>query len=299
MITGPTASGKTGLAIDLAKTLGCEIISADSRQIYKGIPITTAVPSAEERHGIKHHLLEFAELSQYYSAAQFAGDATEIIRAAALAGKDFIIVCGGSMMYVDALLDGMDELPAISAGVRERVSKIYNDSGLEAVSAFLSYYTPDYAEYVDATNPRRVLHALELCMQSEKSLSELFGKSREYKPPFDYTKFIIDTERHALFERINRRVDQMVSDGMEREARGLYSLRDLNSLNTIGFKEWFSHFDGKMERPTTIERIKKNTRVYAKKQMTWLNKDSKAIRISLPDALDRILSVLSGVCPRL
>lgn len=273
VITGPTASGKSALAVDLAQELGCEIISADSRQIFRHIPITTAVPTAEERARATHHLVEQLELDEYYSAARFEEDALSLIADMEARGLDRCVVCGGSMMYIDALTKGLDLLPTISPQVREETLRFFNDQGIEAVRQELQRLDPEYYATVDLNNHRRLIHALEIIRESGSKVSRL--RTGRPKPrPFEIEKRIIELPREVLFSRINARVDRMVADGMEQEARSLYHLRHLNSLNTVGFKEMFAYFDGLMDRTTAIERIKKNTRVYAKKQLTWLSSSS-------------------------
>lgn len=283
VITGPTASGKTALALDVAERLGAPIISADSRQIYRGIPITTAVPSAEERARVCHHLVEILDLDQYYNAAMFASDANRIIEQT---DSPYVVVCGGSMMYIDALLYGLDDLPDITPEVRTRVYDLYNDIGLEGLLAYLDNLDPEKAATIDRQNPRRVMHAIELALSPPSS------GGTSHASPYTALKFTIERPRHEMFDRINRRVDCMVAMGMEDEARSVYHLRYLNSLNTIGFKEWFAHFDGKMDRQTTIDRIAKNTRVYAKKQLTWLARQSDTIHLHPDTAVQSILSAI-------
>ncbi|MDE6396509.1 MAG: tRNA (adenosine(37)-N6)-dimethylallyltransferase MiaA [Muribaculaceae bacterium] len=291
IVTGTTASGKTKLAIELAKQLDTDIISADSRQIYRGIPITTAVPSLDEQDGIAHHLLEFLELNEYYSAAQFAADAKNLITEAADRGKKYVIICGGSMMYIDALMYGLDDLPEISAEVRDKVRRLHSDLGLEGLLAFLEVSDPDYYNIVDKANTKRVMHALEITMEAGVPYSTLRTGTKQTQD-FDCVKFAISHPREVLFDRINRRVDEMVKSGMEEEARRVFPYRHLNSLNTVGFKEWFAHFDGLMDRHTAIERIKKNTRVYAKKQLTWLKKDMNVHWVPGNNAFAEIMAEL-------
>ena len=302
VITGPTASGKSDLAVRVALELNADVISADSRQIYRGIPITTAVPPIEHRKEVKHHLIEAIDLDQTYSAASFSCDAHRIINDAQNHNVQFIVVCGGSMMYIDALLYGLDDIPTINQEVRKRVNDLFNQVGLEGLNAYLSYLDPDLAERIDRQNTRRVMHAVEICLQTGQPASMLYsqysGASNRHlenaeqtaKPNTSskfqtYSKFILQPDREVLFARINDRVDKMVQLGMEDEAQRVYPLRHLNSLNTIGFKEWFAHFDGKMDKKTTIERIAKNTRVYAKKQMLWLS--GKADNIYLDQNPDK------------
>lgn len=270
VVCGATASGKTSLAIDIAQQLGTEIVSADSRQIYRGIPITTAVPTLEERTAVKHHLIECKDITEGYSAASFATDAMKILDQL-FAKNGCAVVCGGSMLYIDALTKGIDDIPNISDAVRDRVLQLYNDNGLEGVMAMLELLDPEYATVVDSANTRRVMHALEVCLQSGTTYTSL-RKGTVREQPFRTLLVAIDHSRDELFARINARVDKMVEMGMEDEARRMYPYRHLNALNTVGFKEWFAHFDGLMDRDTTISRIAKNTRVYAKKQLLWLSK---------------------------
>lgn len=290
VITGPTASGKSQLALQVAEMLGCHIISADSRQIYKGIPITTAAPTEDDLRRVPHHLVGFLELDRYYSAASFQSDAQRLIDEAGARGNRQIVICGGSMLYVDALLYGLDSLPTIDRSIRDRVKDIFADSGLGGVRAVLGNLDPDYEKFVDIQNPRRVMHAAELCLQSGKPLAELLKGRNDKASVLTFSKYVIERPRQEMFFRINRRVEMMVQAGMEEEARNLYPLRHLNSLNTIGFKEWFAHFDGKMDRATTIARIAKNTRVYAKKQLTWLARQNDITYVNEKNALDLIVS---------
>jgi tRNA dimethylallyltransferase len=275
VVTGATASGKTSLAIDIALQLGTEIISADSRQIYKGVPITTAVPTPDELARCKHHLIEVLDLDQYYSAACFENDAMQLLPTL-FEKYGCAVVCGGSMMYVDALVNGIDDMPTITDAVRNRVIDLYAQHGAEGLLAMLEISDPTFYAEVDRTNIKRVMHALEVTMQAGVPYSSLRTGSAKERP-FRTLKVAIDHPRELLFARINRRVDMMVSMGMEQEARNLYPLRRLNSLNTVGFKEWFAHFDGTLDRETTISRIAKNTRVYAKKQLTWLRRDNSVV----------------------
>lgn len=272
VITGPTASGKSALAVDVAERLGCEIISADSRQIYRHMPVTTACPSAEERARVPHHLVECLELDEYYSAARFEEDALKLIADMERRGLTDCVVVGGSMMYIDALTRGLDDLPTISDAVRAETLEFFHNQGIEAVRDELRRLDPDYFAQADPDNHRRLVHALEIIRESGRKVSEL--RTGRAKPrPFDVRKYVIDLPREELFARINARVDRMVADGMEQEAAALYPMRHLNSLNTVGFKEMFAMFDGLMDRETAIARIAKNTRVYAKKQLTWLRRD--------------------------
>lgn len=289
VITGPTASGKTALAVEVARRLGCEIISADSRQVYRGMPVVTAVPTEAERRGVVHHLLEILDPDQYYSASRFEEDALRLIDDMERRGLRHCVVCGGSMMYVDALTRGMDDLPTISDDVRRSTLDFFNRKGIEAVRAELQRLDPAYMAVADPANHRRLVHALEIIRQSGRRVSELrTGAAKER--PFTVRKYAIDRPREELFARINARVDRMVADGLEDEARRLYPLRALNSTNTVGLKEMFAMFDGAMTRPEAIARIAKNTRVYAKKQLTWLRRDPDITFLPPASAADIIIN---------
>ena len=270
VITGPTASGKSALAVEWAKRLDTEVISADSRQIYRGIPIVTAVPTEEEKQGVRHHLLETLPLDAYYSASMFEQDAIRIIRRL-LEEKGSAVVCGGSMMYIDALCDGIDDLPTVPADVRNSLTAEWKNRGDDWLRGLLKNLDPEYWHKVDLRNVKRVFHAVEISMTAGRPYSELItGKKTERD--FRIEKIFTNLDRETLFDRINMRVDRMMEAGLEEEARSVYPIRHYNSLNTVGLKEMFAMMEGKMDRKTVVERIKKNTRVYAKKQMTWLRR---------------------------
>ncbi|MDE6073324.1 MAG: tRNA (adenosine(37)-N6)-dimethylallyltransferase MiaA [Muribaculaceae bacterium] len=292
VITGPTASGKTSVAVELAKKLGCDVISADSRQIFRQIPIGTATPGADEMQGVTHHFIACRDLDQYYSAATFEADVLALLPKL-WETNDYAIMCGGSMMYVDAVVNGIDDLPDISPAIRQHAASIYRDGGIEAIRAQLQILDPDYYEQVDINNHKRLVHAVEICLQAGKPYSSLRTGQRKTRD-FHILKFAIDIDRSELFDRINRRVDMMIEQGLEEEARHVYPLRHLNSLNTVGYKEMFALFDGIMDRPTAIARLQKNTRVYAKKQITWLKRDPSVIYVARHGAADKIMEYLSS-----
>lgn len=271
VVTGPTAVGKTRYAIELAQQYGCDIINADSRQIFRHIPICTAAPTAQEQALVRHHFVEFRELDEYYSAAQFEADVMALLPSLWERG-DHVVMCGGSMMYVDAVCNGIDNIPDISPTLRAQVLDEYNATGLEPLLAELERLDPAYYAQVDRCNPRRVIHAIEVCRQTGVPYSTL-RTGRKKQRDFKIVKIGLNMERSRIFDRINRRVDLMMEQGLVEEARSVYHLRHLNSLNTVGMKEMFAHFDGTMDLITARERIKKNTRVYAKKQLTWLARD--------------------------
>lgn len=289
VITGPTASGKSALAVDVAERLGTEIISADSRQVYTGIPIVTAMPTAEERARVRHHLIDLLPLDAYYSAACFERDALAVARRL-MSERGVAVVCGGSMMYVDALCHGIDELPTVPDAIRDELRHQLSGRGADWLLSELERLDPEYYAIVDKKNTKRVFHAVEIIRASGTTYTSLrTGKKRDRD--FRILKFSLDMPREQLFSRINARVDAMVAQGLEQEARSVYGLRHLNSLNTVGLKEMFSWFDGTMQREEAIERIKKNTRVYAKKQLTWHKRDCSLIYVPAGnDAADRILS---------
>ena len=270
VITGPTGSGKTSLAVEVAKAKGTEIISADSRQIFKEIPIGTAAPSEEERAAVPHYFVATHSLMDYYSAADFESDVISLLERK-WREHDVMVMAGGSMMYVDAVINGIDDIPSISDENRRRAMAVYENGGLQQLRLDVLELDPEYYRQVDLNNHKRLIHALEIMYESGKKYSALrTGQSR--KRDFRVLKFALNLPREVLFDRINRRVETMIDAGLEAEARAVYDMRHLNSLNTVGYKEMFEYFDGKMDRATAIARICKNTRVYAKKQLTWLKK---------------------------
>ena len=290
VITGPTGVGKTATAIGLAQRLHCDIINADSRQIYRGIPICTAAPTPEELAAARHHFVAVKELTEGYSAAQFESDVIALLPSLWRQG-DCTVMCGGSMMYVDAVCRGIDLLPDISPAVRTAVKQKLAQEGLESLVRELEHLDPQYAAIVDRRNTSRVCHGVEICRQAGVPYSTLrTGTAR--KRDFRIVKLALNIGREQLFARINARVDRMVAAGLEQEARSVYHLRHLNSLNTVGMKEMFAAFDGTMDRHTAIERIKKNTRVYAKKQLTWLRRDPSIIWVTPDEAIDTALGQL-------
>lgn len=271
IITGPTGSGKSALALALATRLRCDIISADSRQIYKGIPIGTAAPTEANLKQVPHHFVGTLQLTDYYSAAKFEDDVLKLLPNL-WKQSDYAIMCGGSMMYIDAVTNGIDAMPTVSDSVRRKAYAIYEQGGLDAVRKTLSVIDPEYYAIVDQNNHKRMIHAIELTMEANIPYSMMrTGKKKER--PFNILKYAISMPREELFGRINARTRAMVANGLVEEARSVYPLRHLNSVNTVGYKELFDFFDGKVTLDVAIEKIARNTRVYAKKQLTWLKKD--------------------------
>lgn len=271
VIVGPTGIGKSDTAIEIAQRLSTEIISADSRQLYKEIPITTAAPSQKDFDKVRHHLVGTLNLQDYYSASQFEEDAIQIIKQIHLK-NDYAVMCGGSMMYVDAVCSGIDDIPTIPDDIRFGLVDEYNKKGDDWLLQELLTLDPVYYNQVDLKNTKRVIHSIEICRTAGIPYSELrrgVKKQRDFK----IIKIGLTASREYIFDRINRRTHKMLEQGMLEEAKSVYPLRHLNSLNTVGFKELFAFFDEKWDFDTAIARIQKNTRVYAKKQMTWFKRD--------------------------
>lgn len=272
VITGPTGVGKSDTAVWLARELNAEIISADSRQLYRDIPIGTAAPTAEQMAEVKHHFVGTLSLEEYYSAAQFEDDVMQLLPQL-FARSPYVVMCGGSMMYVDAVCKGIDNIPTISDEIRREVVERFERDGAEAMREELRRLDPIYYNQVDLKNHKRVIHAVEICLQAGRPYSELRTNSVKQRP-FRIVKIGLNLPREQLFDRINRRVEKMIEAGLVDEARRFYPQRHLNSLNTVGYKELFAWMDGTMDYDTAVARIQKNTRVYAKKQLTWYAKDT-------------------------
>ena len=287
VVTGPTGVGKTDIAIRLAREFGTEIISADSRQIYRDIPIGTAAPTPEQLAEVKHHFVGILGLDEYYSAAQFEEDVMNLLPVL-FARSPYVVMCGGSMMYVDAVCKGIDNIPTISEEIRTTVAKRLMDLGADAIREELKRLDPEYYDQVDLNNMKRVVHAIEICEQAGMPYSRLrtgVAKQRHFR----ILKIGLTLPRAELFDRINRRVVKMIDCGLVEEASRVYPQRHLNSLNTVGYKELFAWMDGTMDYDTAVARIQKNTRVYAKKQLTWYAKDP-SMQWFLPTDYDKILS---------
>lgn len=290
VVTGPTGSGKTDLAIKLALHYGCHILSADSRQLYRDIPIGTAAPSPEQLALVPHHFVGILSLEDYYSAAQYEEDVLQLL-SRLWKENDYVVMCGGSMMYVDAVTKGIDELPTITPEIREKAMAIYREGGIEQLRSTLLELDPIYYNQVDLNNHKRLVHAIEITMQAGVPYSSLrTGKSK--KRPFRIVKMALDYDREVLFNRINRRVEAMMVAGLEQEARNVYHLRHLNSLNTVGYKEMFAYFEGVMDYETAVARIGKNTRVYAKKQLTWNKRDGELHLLNPDTAFEQAIALI-------
>lgn len=278
VITGPTGSGKSALAMRMAGEIGCDIISADSRQMYREIPIGTAAPTADDLTRVTHHFVGNLSLGDYYSAAQYEDDVMRLLPS--LWEKSPVqILCGGSMMYIDAVTRGIDELPTISDDIRRRAWELYERGGLQQLRLTLLELDPVYYREVDLNNHKRLVHAIEICRQAGVPYSSL--RTGRVKPrDFDIEMIAVDMPRDTLFDRINGRVKKMVECGLIEEARAVSHLRHLNSLNTVGYKELWPYIDGETTLDEAIAKIARNTRVYAKKQLTWLKNRPHRLIIS-------------------
>jgi len=288
-IVGPTASGKTSFAINLAQQLGTEIISADSRQFYKELPIGSAMPSPDELLLAKHHFIACRSVSEEYAAGSYAHDARKIIAELHTQGKTAII-CGGSGLYIQALLYGMDRFPEVSETIKNEVEEIFRDGGIKHLQNALQQIDPTYFSEVDIHNPARLRRALEVSLSSGKPYSSF--RSNTNQPLYNFKAFGLDIPKKELHARIEKRVDQMVIDGLETEAQHVYPYRTLKSLQTVGYKEFFDYFDGNITKPACVDLIKIHTRQYAKRQLTWFNKQLPVEWIPPHHGLNPILSVL-------
>lgn len=267
-ISGQTASGKTNLSIRLAQNLNCSIISCDSRQFYKEMSIGTAVPSKLELSKANHYFIHHKSVKDNYTVGNFQNDALKLIENL-FKKDDYIILTGGSGMYMDAIVNGIDKFPKIKLGVRELLNEKYNSRGILFLKNKLKELDPEYYDIVDVNNHRRLIRALEVCISTGKPYSSFLNKKNK-KYDFESVNFCIKVDRELLYKKINYRVDKMISDGLIKEAKTLLNFKDLNPLNTVGYKELFEHFKGNLTKSQAIEKIKQNTRRYAKRQMTWL-----------------------------
>ena len=271
VITGPTASGKTALSIDLAHHFGTEILSADSRQLYREMHIGTAVPEYHELMQIRHHFIHTLSIFDYYNASMYEQEVLQTLEGI-FQHTRMAILTGGSMMYIDAVCKGIDDLPAVDPHLRMELTALFEREGIESLRIQLRMLDPDYYAEVDLQNPKRLLHALEICKMTGKPYSS-FRTNTVRERPFHILKIGLNPPRDLLYQRINLRVDDMVEKGLEAEAGSLYPHRQNNALNTVGYREWFDYFDGLMSREEAIEKIKSNTRRYARKQLTWFRRD--------------------------
>ncbi len=295
VLLGPTGVGKTEISLQIAERLKCPVISSDSRQIYKQMVIGTAAPANEQLKRVRHYFVGTLEPEDYYSASQFEDDAVPLIENL-LQTHSFVVMSGGSMMYIDAVCKGIDEIPTIDEKLRKEIHDLYLKEGLDAIRSRLKILDPVFYNRVDLKNPKRVIHALEVCLMAGRPYSSLRTNPRKERN-FNIVKIGFTRPREELYERINRRVDQMIEDGLQEEARKLYPKRHLNSLNTVGYKELFDYFDGNCTLDFAIDKIKQHSRNYARKQMTWFKKDKEITWIDLSDktsdTVEKSISVIT------
>lgn len=291
VLLGPTGVGKTDVSIDLAERTHSEIISADSRQFYKEMETGTAVPSADQLSAVKHHFIRFISVHDYYSASIYERDVLRILPELFLKNS-IVIMTGGSALYIDAVCKGIDDIPDVDPEVREKYNRMYAENGTGGLRMALKVLDPEHYSKVDLRNHKRIIRALEICESTGRPYSSFLNKEKPLRD-FDIVTIGLQREREDLYDRINRRVDEMINNGLESEAENLYPLRRLNALNTVGYKEFFDFFDGVTNREKAIELIKRNTRRYAKRQMTWWAKD-KSIRWFHPDEKDKFMDLISG-----
>ena len=293
VIIGPTGVGKTETCLQVAEHLNTPIVNADSRQIFKEIPIGTAAPTAEQRQRVRHYFVGTHSIADYYSAAMYEADVMSLLpRLFEESYSSSALLSGGSMMYVDAVCKGIDDIPTINDETRELMKRRLAEEGLEAMVEELRQLDPEHWAIVDKHNPRRVIHALEICHMTGKTYTSFRTNSVKQRP-FRIVKIGLNRKREELYERINLRVLQMMELGLEQEARSMYPLRHLNALNTVGYKELFHYFDGVIPLEEAVRQIQSNTRRYMRKQLTWFKRDEE-IRWFHPDKIKEILNYVDS-----
>jgi len=291
VLTGPTGIGKTKTGIQIAKNFKTEIVSADSRQIYKEMTIGTAVPDFEELNAVKHHFIQTHSIHEVYNASRYENEALDVIDSV-LKTNNLVLFVGGSMLYIDAVCRGIDIMPDADAEIRKMLKDKLEKEGLESLRFQLKKIDPGYYNSVDLKNPNRIIHALEISIQTGKPYSS-FRSNPNKTRSFSIIKIGLNCDRKKLHNRINSRVDQMIDAGLENEARNLHHLKHLNALNTVGYRELFAYFDGKTTLEKAIELIKRNSRRYARKQLTWFRSDNE-INWFEPEQSNEIISFLKN-----
>ena len=289
VLIGPTGVGKTELSLSLAEFLHTPIINAYSRQLFRDLPIGTAAPTEAQQQRVRHYFVGTLGLTDYYSAAQYETDVLRLLDDL-YSQHPYALLTGGSMMYIDAVCKGIDDIPTVDEETRRLMWERYEEVGLEQLCKELKLLDPEYYNLVDHKNPKRVIHALEICYMTGKPYSS-FRTSQPKARPFDILKIGLRREREELYERINRRVDQMITDGLVEEARKVIAYRHTNALNTVGYKEIFKYIDGSWTLETAVEKIKQNTRIYSRKQMTWFRRD-ESIHWFHPDETEAIKKLI-------
>ena len=290
VLIGPTGVGKTELSLSIAEHFHTSILSSDSRQLYADLKIGTAAPTPEQLARVPHHFVGTLKLTDYYSAAQYEADVMKKLEEL-FSLNEVVVLTGGSMMYVDAICKGIDDIPTVDKETRELMLQKYAEEGLDHLCAELKLLDPEYYQIVDLKNPKRVIHALEICYMTGKSYTSFRTQSTK-KRPFRIIKIGLTREREELYERINRRVDEMLVAGLLEEVKAVYPYKELNSLNTVGYKELFKYLDGEWTLEFAIEKIKQNSRIYSRKQMTWFKRDNE-IHWFHPDQKEEIINYIN------
>lgn len=293
VIVGSTGVGKTALCLDVAELFDTAIVNADSRQMFKEIPIGTAAPTKDEQKRVKHYFVGNLSIEDYYNASMFENDVISLLERL-FQEKDIVIMSGGSMMYVDAVCNGIDDIPTVKDDIRYAVKEAYDKNGLNALCKELENLDPEYYSIVDKNNPKRVIHAVEICLSTGKTYTS-FRTNIKKERPFKIVKIGLIRERETLYERIDRRVDQMIDDGLLNEVQNLYPYRKLNALNTVGYKELFDYIDGKCTLDEAVFKIKCNTHKYCRKQLTWFKRDKETKWFS-PDNVEEIINYIRTFC---
>ena len=291
VLIGPTGVGKTDLSIKIAEKYDSPIISADSRQLYSDLKIGTAAPTEEYLKRVKHYFVGTLKLTDYYSAAQYESEVISLLEEL-FKTNDTILLTGGSMMYIDAICKGIDDIPTVDNETRQMMMEKYEKEGLERLCAELKLLDPEYYSIVDLKNPKRVIHALEICYMTGKTYTSFRTGNRKQRP-FDIIKIGLCRDREELYDRINKRVDIMINDGLVNEVKSVYQYKDLNSLNTVGYKEIIQYLEGNCTLEFAIEKIKQNSRIYSRKQMTWFKRDND-IKWFHPDREDEIMEYIEA-----
>lgn len=293
VLIGPTGVGKTELSLRIAEQFKTSIISSDSRQLYADLKIGTAAPTPKQLARVPHHFVGTLQLTDYYSAAQYETEVLELLDKL-FQEKDTVVMTGGSMMYVDAVCKGIDDIPTVDTETRKLMLERYESEGLDRLCTELKLLDPEYYHIVDLKNPKRVIHALEICYMTGKTYTS-FRTQKKKERPFSIIKIGLTRDREELYERINQRVDIMMEKGLLEEAKAVYPYRHLNALNTVGYKEIFKYLDGEWDLPFAAEKIKQNSRIYSRKQMTWFKRDQD-LRWFHPEQETEILSYLLKQC---
>lgn len=290
VIVGPTGVGKTSLCLKVAEHLNTVIINADSRQVFKEIPVGTAAPTKDERKSIRHFFVGNLHINEYYNASKYEQDVLKLLNIL-FKYKDNVIMSGGSMMYVDAVCKGIDDIPSVDDNIRKTLQERFDKEGLSGISKELALLDPDYYAIVDKNNHKRIIHALEICLSTGKPYSS-FRKNTTKERPFRIIKIGLNMDRQRLYERIDLRVEQMIHDGLIQEALNVYEYKVLNALNTVGYKEIFEYLDGLCTLENAIFRIKSNTHKYCRKQLTWFRRDPNIHWFS-PDNIEEIINYIN------